>query len=45
MVVDVVTFFFLFRCQQTGLGPGKVFVDLGSGVGNCVVQAALSYVF
>lgn len=32
-------------CQQTKLGPGKVFVDLGSGVGNCVVQAALAYVF
>jgi len=25
-------------------GQGKVFVDLGSGVGNCVVQAALAYV-
>ena len=25
-------------------GEGKVFVDLGSGVGNCVVQAALAYV-
>ncbi|GAA5941587.1 histone methyltransferase DOT1 [Sporobolomyces koalae] len=24
------------------LGPGKTFVDLGSGVGNCVVQAALA---
>lgn len=24
-----------------GLGPGQVMVDLGSGVGNCVVQAAL----
>jgi hypothetical protein len=31
------------RCQQTGLGPNDVFVDLGSGVGNCVVQAALAY--
>lgn len=29
-------------CQQTNLGPGSVFVDLGSGVGNCVVQAALA---
>ncbi|GAA5865247.1 hypothetical protein JCM8547_008329 [Rhodosporidiobolus lusitaniae] len=27
---------------KTHLGPGKVFVDLGSGVGNCVVQAALA---
>ncbi|ORY34276.1 S-adenosyl-L-methionine-dependent methyltransferase [Naematelia encephala] len=27
--------------EQTGLGPDSVFVDLGSGVGNCVVQAAL----
>lgn len=27
--------------EQTNLGPGKTFVDLGSGVGNCVVQAAL----
>ncbi|SGY62751.1 BQ5605_C007g04730 [Microbotryum silenes-dioicae] len=28
--------------QKTKLGPGSVFVDLGSGVGNCVVQAALA---
>ncbi|ORY54593.1 histone methylation protein DOT1-domain-containing protein [Leucosporidium creatinivorum] len=28
--------------QATGLGPNSVFVDLGSGVGNCVVQAALA---
>lgn len=30
--------------EKTGkvLGPGKTFVDLGSGVGNCVVQAALA---
>lgn len=27
--------------EQTGLGPDSVFVDLGSGVGNCVVQTAL----
>ncbi|WWC85945.1 uncharacterized protein L201_000815 [Kwoniella dendrophila CBS 6074] len=27
--------------EQTKLGPDSVFVDLGSGVGNCVVQAAL----
>jgi H3 lysine-79-specific histone-lysine N-methyltransferase len=27
--------------DETSLGPGKTFVDLGSGVGNCVVQAAL----
>ncbi|WOO77194.1 Histone-lysine N-methyltransferase, H3 lysine-79 specific [Vanrija pseudolonga] len=27
--------------EQTDLGPDSVFVDLGSGVGNCVVQAAL----
>lgn len=26
------------RCQ---LGPNQIFMDLGSGVGNCVVQAAL----
>ena len=26
---------------ETGLGPGQVFVDLGSGVGNVVLQAAL----
>ena len=30
--------------HRLGLGPGKVFVDLGSGVGNCVLQAALQYV-
>lgn len=29
---------------KTHLGPNSVFVDLGSGVGNCVVQAALAYV-
>ncbi|GAA6043304.1 hypothetical protein JCM8097_001174 [Rhodosporidiobolus ruineniae] len=28
--------------EKTHLGPGKVFVDLGSGVGNCVLQAALA---
>ncbi|KAK4052362.1 Nucleosomal histone H3-Lys79 methylase [Microbotryomycetes sp. JL201] len=28
--------------QKTGLGADSVFVDLGSGVGNCVVQAALA---
>ncbi|KAL7419409.1 Nucleosomal histone H3-Lys79 methylase [Cryptotrichosporon argae] len=27
--------------EQTKLGPGKIFVDLGSGVGNCVLQAAV----
>ena len=27
--------------EQTKMGPKSVFVDLGSGVGNCVVQAAL----
>ncbi|GAA5882312.1 hypothetical protein JCM3774_005505 [Rhodotorula dairenensis] len=27
---------------RTHLGPNSVFVDLGSGVGNCVVQAALA---
>lgn len=27
--------------EQTDLGPDSIFVDLGSGVGNCVVQAAL----
>ncbi|KAF8330438.1 histone methylation protein DOT1-domain-containing protein [Cantharellus anzutake] len=27
--------------HRLGLKPGKVFVDLGSGVGNCVFQAAL----
>jgi hypothetical protein len=30
--------------HRLGLGPGKVFLDLGSGVGNCVLQAALQYV-
>lgn len=30
--------------DKTHLGPNSVFVDLGSGVGNCVVQAALAYV-
>ena len=30
--------------HRLGLGPGKVFVDLGSGVGNCVLQAALQCV-
>jgi len=28
--------------QITKLGPNKTFVDLGSGVSNCVVQASLS---
>ncbi|GEM10643.1 histone-lysine N-methyltransferase, H3 lysine-79 specific [Rhodotorula toruloides] len=28
--------------DKTHLGPNSVFVDLGSGVGNCVVQAALA---
>ncbi|GAA5936099.1 hypothetical protein JCM1841_007053 [Sporobolomyces salmonicolor] len=28
--------------EKTNLGPNSVFVDLGSGVGNCVVQAALA---
>ncbi|GAA5921914.1 hypothetical protein JCM3775_003412 [Rhodotorula graminis] len=28
--------------EKTHLGPNSVFVDLGSGVGNCVVQAALA---
>ncbi|KAM0790720.1 hypothetical protein ACM66B_004575 [Microbotryomycetes sp. NB124-2] len=28
--------------QKTGLDSNSVFVDLGSGVGNCVVQAALA---
>lgn len=28
--------------QKAQLGPDSVFVDLGSGVGNCVVQAALA---
>nr|XP_018266838.1 uncharacterized protein I303_00816 [Kwoniella dejecticola CBS 10117]OBR88996.1 hypothetical protein I303_00816 [Kwoniella dejecticola CBS 10117] len=27
--------------EQTKLGPESVFVDLGSGVGNCVLQAAV----
>ncbi|WVQ62521.1 uncharacterized protein L199_000663 [Kwoniella botswanensis] len=27
--------------EQTELGPNSVFVDLGSGVGNCVLQAAV----
>ncbi|BEI86380.1 hypothetical protein CcaverHIS002_0606670 [Cutaneotrichosporon cavernicola] len=27
--------------EQTGLGPSSVFVDLGSGVGNCVMRAAM----
>ncbi|KAF8323118.1 DOT1-domain-containing protein [Clavulina sp. PMI_390] len=27
--------------HRFGLGPGRTFVDLGSGVGNCVIQAAL----
>lgn len=27
--------------KQTRLGPDSIFVDLGSGVGNCVVQTAL----
>ncbi|WVF66181.1 hypothetical protein IAT40_000921 [Kwoniella sp. CBS 6097] len=27
--------------EQTKLGPDSVFVDLGSGVGNCVLQTAL----
>ena len=27
--------------DQTNLGPDSLFVDLGSGVGNCVLQAAL----
>ena len=30
--------------HRLGLGPGSVFVDLGSGVGNCVLQAALQCV-
>ncbi|CAI1857167.1 hypothetical protein SEUBUCD646_0B05420 [Saccharomyces eubayanus] len=29
--------------QQCGLRKGDTFMDLGSGVGNCVVQAALEY--
>lgn len=31
--------------HRFGLGPGKTFVDLGCGVGNCVLQAALQCVF
>lgn len=31
--------------DKTHLGPNSVFVDLGSGVGNCVVQAALACVY
>ena len=30
--------------HRLGLKPGKVFVDLGCGVGNCVFQAALQFV-
>lgn len=30
--------------ELTGLDDKGVFVDLGSGVGNCVLQAALAYV-
>ncbi|AGO14123.1 AaceriAER326Cp [[Ashbya] aceris (nom. inval.)] len=29
--------------QQCSLKPGQIFIDLGSGVGNCVVQASLEY--
>ncbi|EHN02930.1 Dot1p [Saccharomyces cerevisiae x Saccharomyces kudriavzevii VIN7] len=29
--------------QQCGLKKGTIFMDLGSGVGNCVVQSALEY--
>lgn len=29
--------------SQCQLGPNHIFMDLGSGVGNCVVQAALEY--
>ncbi|AEY97314.1 FAER326Cp [Eremothecium gossypii FDAG1] len=29
--------------QQCDLKPGQIFIDLGSGVGNCVVQASLEY--
>lgn len=32
----------IFEKTARCLGPGKTFVDLGSGVGNCVVQAALA---
>lgn len=32
----------IFHKTDKVLGPGKTFVDLGSGVGNCVVQAALA---
>ena len=28
--------------QITKLGPGKTFIDLGSGVANCLVQASLA---
>ncbi|CCF59869.1 hypothetical protein KAFR_0I00880 [Kazachstania africana CBS 2517] len=28
---------------KCGLGPDKTFMDLGSGVGNCVIQAALEH--
>lgn len=28
--------------HNSNLRPGNVFVDLGSGVGNCIVQAALA---
>ena len=28
--------------KLTQLGPGKVFLDLGSGVANCLVQASLA---
>jgi H3 lysine-79-specific histone-lysine N-methyltransferase len=28
--------------QETRLGPDSVFVDLGSGVGNCLIQASLA---
>ncbi|CAR24792.1 histone methyltransferase DOT1 [Lachancea thermotolerans CBS 6340] len=28
---------------QCGLKPGDIFMDLGSGVGNCVLQAALEF--
>ncbi|SSD61960.1 uncharacterized protein SCODWIG_03721 [Saccharomycodes ludwigii] len=35
---------FLTTCyQQCDLNDEKIFVDLGSGVGNCVIQAALEY--
>lgn len=29
--------------KQCGLKPGDVFLDLGSGVGNCVLQSALEF--